>query len=448
MPITRRQFLQRAGLAAAATTIPHPLFRSMVGTAFAAPSDAILVLVQLEGGNDGLNTVIPVGASAQRTRYDILRPNLGIPNDAALAANTLGVDTNGTTLALHPTMTGLKTLFDSGNTALINGVGYGNASLSHFRSEDVWFGGRPPGNFIDGWFGRYLETHFSASDLVTYDAEDALNPMFASDGCNVLALRKIDDFILPDDPLYPDANAKKIALQAAFGVEQDPGETSGTQLSIGITGDVLLDKVDVYDPVRALINGTGNTSWGSHLNGLSGSLATRMRQVATIMKYDHDHPGSPTGARFFHVRLGGFDNHTNQVNAAAGGGPATGTHATLLTRLSQGLKAFWDDVVDFGWQNKVLLVTVSEFGRRGTENGGLGTDHGAAAPHFVIGGAVNGGIYGAMPDLNDLDTNGNLKYSVDFRSVYATIIDRWLATAGAHTAILPGGPFPTLGFLT
>ena len=448
MPISRRQFLQRAGLAAATTTIPHPLFRGMVGTAHAAPPDAIIVLVQLEGGNDGLNTVVPVGASAQRTLYNTLRPNLGIPNNGALAANTLSVDSGGTLLALHPTMTGLKTLFDAGDLAVINGVGYASQSLSHFRSEDVWFGGRPPGTFIDGWFGRYLDNQFSSADLLSYDAEDALNPMFVCSDCNVLALRQIDDFVLPDDALYPDFAAKKVALQAAFAVEADAGQTSGTQLSIGITGDVLLDKLDVYDPIRALINGSGSTTWGSHLNGLPGGLATRLRQVASIMKYDHDYPGTATGARFFHVRLGGFDNHTNQVNSAANGGPATGTHAGLLDKVSQGLKAFWDDVVDFGWQNKVLLVTLSEFGRRGTENGGLGTDHGAAAPHFIIGGQVNGGVYGALPNLGDLDINGNLKYGIDFRSVYATVIDKWLATPGTHPAILPGGPYPTLGFLT
>lgn len=448
MPISRRQFLQRTGMAAAAaTTVPHPLFRAMIGTAHAAPSDAILVIVQLEGGNDGLNTVVPVGASAQRTLYDGFRPNLGIPNDAALAATALGPDAGGTNVALHPVMTGMKQLFDSGKLALLNGVGYPNQNLSHFRSEDIWYGGDPIAQFSSGWFGRYLAAHFTPSDLVTYDANETLNEMFLADGTNVLAVRSIDDFILPDDSLYPDAAAKKTALQAAYGFESDPGETTGTPLSIGISGDVLFDKLDVYDPIRALINGTGNTTWGSHLNGLSGALSTRLRQVATVMKYDHDHPGTATGARFFHVRIGGFDNHTNQVNTGANGGPATGTHAGLLDKVSKGLKAFWDDVVDFGWENRVLVLTVSEFGRRVTENGGLGTDHGAAAPHFVIGGQVNGGIYGAMPDLADLDANGNLKWGIDFRSMYATVIDKWLATPGAHTAILPGGPFPTLGFL-
>ena len=150
--------------------------------------------------------------------------------------------------------------------------------------------------------------------------------------------------------------------------------------------------------------------------------------------------GNPLGARFFHVRQGGYDTHSNQ-------GALAGRQADLFTELSTDLKAFYDDTVDLGIANKVLVLTFSEFGRRVAQNGGNGTDHGEASVLFAMGDAVVGGVYGTVPALNDLN-KGNLKVQVDFRQVYATVIDKWLATPGAHVPLLPGAPFTTLGFLT
>ncbi len=443
MTITRREFLRRSALVGAAVTAPHPLLRAMLGAgvAWAAPSDAILVLVQLEGGNDGLNTVIPSAAGAQRTTYDTKRPNLGVPL-GNLGATGIG-SSGGTALALHPTMTALKTLFDGGKVAVVNGVGYPNQSLSHFRSEDIWFGALDPTEvpaepFSTGWFGRYLDAAgFGPSTIVAVDVNETMNPLFVSTNSNVLAVRRIADFVIPDDPLYPDYAAKKAALQAAYAVEKDPLNTDGLQLSIGTSGDAMLGKIDVYANV--------STSWSSNLNGIGGSLGTSLKQVASILRYDMLNPGNATGARFFHVRLGGFDTHTQQQADLA-----TGTQPIRLGRVSDSLKAFYDDTVALGIANKVVVVTFSEFGRRVAENGSgttAGTDHGAASPLFVVGDPVVGGLYGTFPNLNDLD-GGNTKWNVDFRQVYATLIDKWLiGSAGAHAPIL-NGSFSTLGFLT
>jgi uncharacterized protein (DUF1501 family) len=443
MTITRREFLRRSALVGAAVTAPHPLLRAMLGAgvAWAAPPDAILVLVQLEGGNDGLNTVIPSAAGVQRTTYDTKRPNLGVPL-ANLAGTGIG-SSGGTALALHPTMGGLKTLFDAGKVAVVNGVGYPNQNLSHFRSEDIWFGALDPTEvpaepFATGWFGRYLDAAgFGPSNIVAVDVNETMNPIFVSTDSNVLAVRRIADFVIPDDPLYPDYAAKKAALQAAYAVEADPLETSGVQLSIGTSGDAMLGKIDVYANV--------STTWSSNLNGIGGSLGNSLKQVSSILRYDALGMGPATGARFFHVRLGGFDTHTQQQADLL-----TGTQPVRLQRVSDSLKAFYDDMVALGIANKVLVMTFSEFGRRVAENGSgstAGTDHGAASPLFVVGDPVNGGLYGTFPNLTDLD-GGNTKWNVDFRQVYATIIDKWLlGAAGAHAPIL-NGSFTTLGFLT
>jgi len=441
MGLTRRQFLQRGAVAAAAITAPHPLLRAMFGTASAEaapPSDAVMVVIQLEGGNDGLNMLIPIdnaGSVAQRTLYDTARPTLGVPVANLLATEIDPDPAKGTRLALHPSMTSLKTLYGNGHVAVVTGVGYPNQSLSHFRSEDIWFSANPAAPSSTGWFGRYLDSAFTPSDLVSVDVNETLSPIFVCQHCNVLTVRRLADFVLPDDPLYPDLAAKKAALDAMYAIEADPMETSSVQLEIGTSGDVLLGKIDDYAAV--------STNWSSHLDGVGIELSRRLKQVASIIRYDASGPASPIGARFFHVRLGGFDTHTQQ-------GTVTGAQPTRLQRISDAMKAFYDDMVDLGVAGKVLMMTFSEFGRRVAENGSsgtAGTDHGAASTLFVVGAPVVGGVYGTLPALNDLDGSGNLKFNVDFRQVYATIIDKWLASPGTHVSLLPGAPYTTLGFL-
>src|SRR5262245_14862349 len=183
MAITRRQFLSRGALTAAALAAPHPLRRALVGarTADAAPpANPILVIIQLEGGNDGLNTVIPIDNAVsvmQRTLYETARPNIGVPVANLLATEIDADPVKGNRLALHPAMGPMKTLYDAGKVAVVNGVGYPNQNLSHFRSEDIWFGADPVSpTFPSGWFGRWLDATFSPSDLLAVDMDNTLNP--------------------------------------------------------------------------------------------------------------------------------------------------------------------------------------------------------------------------------------------------------------------------------
>lgn len=442
MKIDRRRFLKRSALTAAALATPHPLFRAAFGPSIAnaaGPAGAIVVLVQLEGGNDGLNTLIPVDNVSgfhQRDAYETKRPVLGIPA-ASLSATSLGADpVKGNELALHPELTELHDRFGEGKLAVVAGVGYPNQSLSHFRSEDIWFGGiSSSAPFSTGWFGRWLASRYTSSDLVSVDVNETLNPLFSCPGCNVLALTDIDKFVLPDDPLYPDAAAKETCIKQSYVAESS--ETAGVQLVVGTSGNVLLQKIDVYEAV--------NDWGGSNLTGMNYSLAKRLREISSILRYDSLNPGSATGARYFHVRIGGFDTHTNQGSTSV-----TDRHPGLMDKLSRALDAFYQDTIDLGISNKVLTVTFSEFGRRTAENGGpvnAGTDHGAASVLFALGGAVQGGVYGTLPDLNALDPQGNMVFNTDFRQVYATVIDKWLGSPGDHVPLL-GGSFSTLGFLT
>ncbi len=434
MAITRREFLQRSAAAAATVAAPHPIMQAMLGssTAHAAGTpDAIFVLLQLEGGNDGLNMVVPVDGP-QRTLYETRRPFLKVPAPNLLA---LGPDpVTGDELGLHPAMPELHALYDIGKVAVVNGVGYPSQSLSHFRSEDIWLGGiSSAAPFSTGWFGRFLADNHPSPALVTVDFDNTLNPMFFCDDCNVLALRRLSEFALPDDALYPDLPAKKAALVDAYDAEATT--TTGLQLKIGMSGDVLLSKMDDYQAV--------STNWSSNLNGIAGSLANRLKQVSSLIRHDYTrNPPSPAGARFFHVRIGGFDTHTNQ-------GSLSGRQPDLLAQVSKAVKAFYDDMVLLGVADKMLLMTFSEFGRRVAENGGAataGTDHGAASPLFVVGNPVAGGVHGRVPPLDTalLENGKNLKWHTDFRSVYATIIQEWL---DADPVPVLGGAFPIQSFL-
>ena len=436
MGLTRRQFLQRGLLTTAALTAPHPLQRAMglgARAAYAAPADPIVVIVQLEGGNDGLSTVIPASGSQQAT-YLAKRPVLGISSGLL----TLDPDTNGTTLAFPAPMTGLHDLYQEGKLAVVNGVGYAGQSLSHFRSEDIWFGGlSSTGVFQYGWFGRFLDQEHPGV-LMSVSMNETLAPLFFSQNANVLAVKSLNDFVIPDDPEFPDLAAKQDALEDMFAIEA--GLPASLQATIGGSGDVLLGKIVDYDAV--------SLGWSSNLNAFTFRLARRLKEIASIIRHDIVNPGTPTGARFFHVRLGGFDTHSNEATR----------HAALVTQLSQALEAFWRDMETIGADGRTVVMTFSEFGRRVAENGGLtnaGTDHGAAAPLFVIGPAagashLNGGLHGALPSLEtpDLEGGRNLAWHTDFRRVYSTVMQRWLGLTAPEAQALLGGSFATLPFLT
>jgi len=433
MRINRRQFLRGAGSAAVLAS-GHVLALVPRRARAALPVNPVVVLVQLSGGNDWLNTVIPVNnAAAQRSLYDAYRPSLRVAA-SALSGTLLGADpVNGTTLALHPVMTELKALFDAGHVAVLNGVGVPGAPLSHQGALDAWWAGDPAGFAGTGWLGRFTDAELSAADSPALALGARPAGVFASLNANALAAPALVDFALPDDPLHPDLAARAAAWTALYAAD---ATDSPLLARVRRAGADVLAKAPLFETVQF-------SGWGSALDGASSSLHRDLLQVASLIRYDETFPDSASGIGLYHVVQPGYDTHALQ-----GAADPMARHPMLLSQLSDALAKFMADLAALAVQDRVLVLAYSEFGRRARECGSgdsAGTDHGAAGTVLALGGAVVGGLYGALPDLGALDANGNPPLRVDFRRVYATVIDRFLGAD--HTDFLPGAPFLPLGFL-
>ncbi len=384
----------------------------------AAATDRVLILIQLNGGNDGLNMVIP------RDQYAALaaaRSNIMIPEAKVLELTTA--------TGLHPAMTGLQTLYKQGKVAVVQSVGYATPNFSHFRATDIWLTGSDANQILSsGWMGRYL---------------DAAYPGFPSGYPNATT---------------PDPLAIQIGSVVTPGL-QGPAVSMGLAISNPNTTYILPGATDTPPNtpagheltfVREVAEQTSAygssirtaASKGKNVSTLwptagSNSLADQMKIIAQLMS-----GGLRTG--IYVVSLGGFDTHASQV---VGGATDTGAHATLLSRISVAISAFMDDAALQGFQDRVVGLTFSEFGRRIKSNASVGTDHGAAAPLFVFGSGVNGGVYGTNPVLPaSAGANDNIAMQFDYRRVYAAIIKDWFgATQTQLTNILPGyQPLPLI----
>ncbi len=401
--LSRRRFLQLAGAGAGVATMGTMI--SQLG-AFAAPpvgpGDGILVMIMMEGGNDGLNTLVPTGES----RYYQLRPGLAIPAATALPI-AAGV-------GLHPALTKLKARFDRGDVAVVQGVGYPNPDLSHFSSMGIWMngwaGGAQPGG-ATGWLGRYLDGLPNAATESLYGAVIGTSVPLHMVGSVARASG------LPQN------------IGGAFGLDRrDPsdarmfdaiGAFSGGATGIGQWGDMVAqvehNTLELTQRIQPAYQGTfPNSNLGRQLTLAAKLINTNL------------------GIRVFNTSIGGFDTHSGQA----------GDHASRLAEIDAGIEAFFATLSPT-WQSRVTVMTFSEFGRRPERNDDLGTDHGTAAPLFLVGPRVKGGVYGAPSTTTDLDRNGNLKYHTDFRSVYATVLDTWLR---ADSTQVLGYNFPKLGF--
>jgi uncharacterized protein (DUF1501 family) len=372
-----------------------------------AANDRTLIVVQMAGGNDGLNTVIPFADPL----YHQMRPTLGLPD-----AQVVHLDTR---LGLHPNLAPLKQLWDAGHLAIVEGVGYPDQSLSHFQAMDIWQTLDLSGNGREGWLGKLV------SGLVDQDG----HPFKALD-IGVQTAQALSSI---------NAQVPTVSSVPAYSVYRDPADSDGGNARM----QALMNLYNSYPktaPYAALLDTTA-------LNAQEGSR--QLHQVDAQYQPAVTYPTGPfaaglkvlaeaivqgLGLRVGYVTLGGFDTHANQRQ----------THDTLMTTLANGLSAFYTDLVKHGKADNVVVMTWSEFGRRVEENGSLGTDHGTAAPMFVLGNAVNKGIFGEPPSLSSLDSNGNLKYTIDFRSVYATVLDRWM---GASSKDVLGGSFGSQDFL-
>jgi uncharacterized protein (DUF1501 family) len=392
MTIDRRRFLKGTLALPAAAALPSLFARALLG---AEPSDRILVLVQLDGGNDGLNTLVPFGDDA----YHRARPGLAIAPDRVVVRFD---DDHG----LHPALGALRGVWDDGALAVVQGVGYPNASRSHFTSTDVWHTARTkPQKRWTGWVGRALDRAANADVPALY-----LDP-------GPLSLALIGERIVV--PSVADAEHFRVRGRKDLlgDLVERPREDEAPEYVRRSARQAYRASTRIE---RALSGGTAPDAYPAT------ELARRFWQIARMVQAN-------LPARVYAVRLTGFDTHARQAPA----------HASLLRTLGDALAAFHEDLKSHGLAGRVLTMTYSEFGRRVAENRSLGTDHGAAAPMFLMGGALEGGLHGRHPSLTDLE-DGDLKHHTDFRQVYATVLERWLRVAAKP---ILGRAYELVGFL-
>jgi uncharacterized protein (DUF1501 family) len=421
MTFTRRSLLsQGALLVAAGLTAPSFIARTamalngqvVAGQVPVAVDPAlrskILVAVQLSGGNDGLNTLIPFADPG----YYQLRSSLAIPTSDVLPLTD--------SLALHPSLTGLKRLYDQGMVAVVQGVGYPNPNRSHFRSMDIWHSARPDILERTGWLGRYLDACQCGQDqpLPAVSAGDQLNSMFYADHTLVAAVASLGGFSLQTES--GDRNSRELQIQTLRNIYSQAGNWPAHEALMRKTALKAMDGADQLRQAAAAYHSPVDYP-------TDNPLAAQLHMVAQII-------AGNLGARVFSVQIGGFDTHAGQLNQQAG----------LLTQLGDALDAFVQDMAAMGKLDDVVLMTFSEFGRRVAQNGSNGTDHGTAEPMFIIGSGVSRGLHGAYPSLEDLDGNGDLKFGVDFRNIYAAILRDHL---GIDPIPILAGAYDPLGVL-
>lgn len=423
MATTRRQFIKRGlGMVTVSVALPQVWLggaRAQAGD----PDRRILVVIEMLGGNDGLNTVVPYTDS----RYYSFRPTLGIKDTElkdAQGRTTIISDRFG----LHPSMGRMKELYDAGRVAIVQGVGYPEPSLSHFLSADIWHTTNPTGKG-DGWLGRYAEAALQGQPGLSAVSIGPRPPKtFTSSKVVVPNIFSFDLYSFQTDQKYASNRSRKIdAFNAIYGRSFPDNSFASNVSNIG------LDAVTGAARIGAAPANYRSTV----LYPANNPLAAGLKMLAQIITAIPE-------TRLLYVQFGFFDHHANQI-----GGPTsklTGQHATLLEYFSDGVKAFYDDMIEHELADKVLLLQWSEFGRRPNQNNSLGTDHGTASSLFIIGNPVAGGLYGEQPSLDALalDEAGNLKFTVDFRSVYATVIDGWL---GGDSEQVLGSRYENVGFI-
>jgi uncharacterized protein (DUF1501 family) len=381
----RRQFLRFTAVAPAVAVLPRAFAK-----ADKSESRRLLILVELKGGNDGLNTVIPYADTA----YERLRSRLAIAREQVIALDER--------TGLHPSLEPLLATWKEDKLAIVQGLGYPDPNLSHFRSIEIWDTASKSDEYVDdGWLARALTRSpspkgFAADGIVVGSAD--LGPL-AGGKARTVALTNPDQFVRNARLAQGDGEARNAALRHILKVEND-----------------------VQQSARRIAG--GREFKASFPAGPFGNAARTAAQLAA----------NPAGVSAIRVTLGGFDTHANQL----------GLHAALLRQLAEGLAALRAALEEAGRWDDTLVATYSEFGRRPRGNQSNGTDHGTAAPHFVLGGGVRGGLYGAPPALARLDGNGNLPHAVDFRAYYATFLETWWGTDAK--AVL-NGPFERLDFV-
>ena len=403
---SRRHFLKTSigtsAVLSLAGTVPEFLLEAVAVDA--EPAESVLVVIQLSGGNDGLNTVAPFSNEL----YSKARPTLAVSKQDALRIDS--------EQGFHPDARGLADLLESNRLAIVQGVGYARPNRSHFESMDIWHTcRRKSAARHDGWLGRCLEldARNRKRDLPAIHLGDEKQPLaLASRDIRVPSVASLQRFQLRD---ASDGLRRTVA---------DIGNSASA--SNDLLGFVQSSTGSALSASQRIEQAAGN--YQTEISYPDYGLATRLKTVAQLIDAD-----LPT--RVYYVTLDGFDTHSRQAPA----------HSALLRELSQSLDAFVRDLDKHGHGSRVLTMAFSEFGRRLAENASEGTDHGAAAPIFLAGSQVTSGLIGRQPSLSDLE-DGDIKFHTDFRQVYATVLDKWLKIDSSavldgrfdHVPVLPG----------
>ena len=381
----------------------HVFARALAATSLPGlpgANDRVLVLVNLQGGNDGLNCVVPHG----NPQYYQLRPTIAVPHSDVLAIDDQ--------VGFNPAMRSLKSMYDKGMVAVVQGVGYPNPDHSHFRSTEIWQTAVPDRYEHTGWLGRYL-------DAANLPHENLFNGVALSQ-------------VLPEALVAVKTDVPAIVQLNGYGLVSDRNAVARRTYAELVRDDgfpfrspYLAHVAEIEDHAQR-----GSEELPKLVAGYKTDASYPATPLGRSLALAAQIVGSNIGTRVLYVQHGSFDTHVNQK----------GTQDRLLGELSDALKAFYDDLAAHGNDARVLTMTFSEFGRRVAQNASGGTDHGEASPLFLVGGAVKGGLYGSLPDLAQTNM-GNLRFTTDFRQVYATVLERWLGRApgpilgGSFTAI-------------
>ena len=399
MFIKRRQFIQAGSLATASFLVPKFL-KAFESKHMVPPGNKVIVVLQLSGGNDGLNTVIPVGNDI----YYRSRPGLSIDKNKSLLLTNEA--------ALHPALTGLKELYDDGSLGILNSVGYPNPDRSHFRSMDIWQSGSRSTEYVTtGWLGRYLDAQCKGCDKPTYalELDDVLSLALKGNESKAIAMKDPKRLFGTSNQRY----FKDVLAQHTGEDEEQPVNYLYKTMAETLSSANYIFEKSKFHPTSAAYP--------------KSQIGQSLKTIASLIFSD-------INTKVYYLSHGSFDTHINQQVQ----------QQRLFTEMNEAVKVFTKDLKENSRFDDVLLFTFSEFGRRVSQNASGGTDHGTANNMFFIGGGLKQkGLLNPLPDLQDLD-EGDLKYKVDFKNVYASVLNKWLE---ADDKMILGKKYSYLDFI-
>jgi uncharacterized protein (DUF1501 family) len=413
--ITRRHFLKRgATFVSVSLAAPYMMMHtsSSDNSVFAQAStesttNNLLVVVRLQGGNDGINTVVPITDPVYRAS----RPTLALAEKDVLPISEK--------FAFHPKMKNFQEFFKGGRLAVIHGVGYPNSNLSHFRATDIWETAAPEKYLSEGWLGKYLDLSIAQNhrdEFIAANIGISLPLALVGQKVVVPSIASLEAYRFQTDAKYQGDRANqvdtflKLSRRSQFDLFEEYVAKTG---------------LSAYESAEQLQKAAG--AYKSTVEYGKDPFAQGLKLLAQII-------AGGLGTQVLFISIGGFDTHAAQAK----------DHETLWNYVDNGIGAFYKDLLQLDVADHVILMTYSEFGRRVRENGSRGTDHGTAAPMFVLGNKIKGGFYGDYPSLTQLDNNGNLIHNVDFRSVYHTVLEDWM---GADSEKVLGSRWENLKFI-